>query len=228
MKPQPTDSEDIAGIGSTARSIISLLLAIHLMILFVLLSGSLVGLDSEYRSEVQDRLFVLFNAYGQPLQMDVTAKPYYLYQGNPLDDNLILAVDLLDEDGEVSETVLLGSAEDNVSGNRRRMRQIALGIASAARSPDTTTQAIAPVFAKAVGGFVLKKKEVKRGVIRCRTHLPQMLNFVTNEGVTEEDPYADVYFTTHYEADIWISENGKVEILKRASQSQVAPTDEGS
>jgi hypothetical protein len=55
-----------------------------------------------------------------------------------------------------------------------------------------------------------------------------MLNFVTNEGVTEEDPYADVYFTTHYEADIWISENGKVEILKRASQSQVAPTDEGS
>ncbi|PHR97081.1 MAG: hypothetical protein COA78_28055 [Blastopirellula sp.] len=226
MNQQPTDSENIAGIGSTARSIISLLLAIHLIILSVLLSGSLVGVDGEYRSEIQARLFGLFNVYGQPLQMDVTAKPYYLYQGNPLDDDLILAVDLLDEDGEVSETVLLGSAEDNLSGDRRKMRLIARVIASAIRNPDY--EAMAPLYAKNVGGFVLKKKGVKRGVIRCLTHDPLRINFVSSDGTTEEDPYADVYFTTHYEADVWISENGKVEILKRASQSQVAPTDEGS
>src|SRR3954471_13888696 len=92
---QPTHSKPAAASDAESgvwRSVVSLLLCIHLFCVAVVLASNSPG--SYRRSPLQGRLVSIFAAYTRLLHFDPEFTPYYYTLGRPLDDDTWLVVDL--------------------------------------------------------------------------------------------------------------------------------------
>src|SRR5437773_12178420 len=83
---KPASSNDDS--QAMLRSVVSLLLSIHLFCVAVVLASNF------RRSPLQSRLVSIFACYTQLLDFDPEYTPYYYTLGRPLDDDTWLAVDL--------------------------------------------------------------------------------------------------------------------------------------
>src|SRR5438270_4455796 len=111
------------------RSVVSLVLCIHLFCVAVVLAANSPG--NFRRSPLQGRLVSIFAAYTRLLHFDPEFTPYYETLGRPLDDDTWLVIDLYPSgeqpvsQQQLAKTIQLPEGGSNWLENRRRGLQLA-------------------------------------------------------------------------------------------------------
>jgi hypothetical protein len=208
---------------NTLRSVISLVLFIHLFCVAVVLSSNF------RRSRLQARLVSLFAPYTQLLHLDPDFTPYYFTLGRASDDDTWLAIDLYaDANQPVNAQPLVKSVKlhDSTSvwlGNRRRCLQLAQMLAASA-DPENENDDITSEIAKPVGTWLIRQTNNGRAVVRCVRRMSQPYDLSTlNTGFPADRPTDTAYDQALYEADVWIDEDGIPQVQKRVSRAEAAP-----
>jgi hypothetical protein len=229
MASTPAAKSD--GSPDLLRSVLSVLIFIHLFCVAVVLSSNL------RRSALQNRLVGLFAVYTQLLDFDPDFTPYYYTFGRDIDGDARLVVDLY-ADADVGadkqpllKTVTLPDGGTNWLGDRRRY--FALGrIVALNAQPENENDDLTGEIAKAIGARVMLEHGAQRCVVRCVQRLTQPLDLdFLNPGFPRDNPTDPRYELMPYEADVWIDKgdnlesplDDKVLMIKRASRAEVAP-----
>jgi hypothetical protein len=209
--------------ASALYSAISLALFIHLFCVAVVLSSNF------RRSTLQARLVSVFAPYTQLLHFDPDFTPYYFTLGRASDDDTWLAIDLYaDANLPVSDQPLVKSVRlhDGTSawlGGRRRAMQLAQMVAANAE-PEMENDDITSAIARPVGAWLIRQTGNGRAVVRCVRRMSQPYDLASlNPGFPAENPQDAAYDSTLYEADVWIDEDGQVQVQKRVSRAEAAP-----
>jgi hypothetical protein len=217
------NTEPATGESSPVRSLISLLLFIHLFCVGVVLSSNF------RRSRLQNDLVGLFAVYTQLLNFDPDYTPYYYTLGRQLDDDTWFTIDLYaDAEQQVSaqpllKTVTLPEGGTNWLGDRRKYFRLA-EILAANADPDTENDDITGEIARSVGARIMREENARRAVVQCIRRSSQPLDLTAlNPGFPADRPTDPAYNTTVYQADVWFDEDNQVQVLKRASRAEVAP-----
>jgi hypothetical protein len=217
-----TTAQRDAGPG-TLRSVISLVLFIHLFCVAVVLSSNF------RRSRLQARLVSLFAPYTQLLCFDPDFTPYYFTLGRSSDDDTWLAIDLYADATQpvsgqpIAKSVRLHDGTSVWLGNRRRAMQLAQMVAAHA-DPETENDDLTSAIARPVGAWFIRATHNGRAVVRCVRRLSQPYNLSTlNAGFPADQPTAAAYDAILYEADVWIDEDGEAQVQKRVSRAEAAP-----
>jgi hypothetical protein len=218
-KPAAMSSEGSA----TARSIVSLLICIHLFCVAVVLASNF------RRSALQTQLVSIFAPYTKLLHLDPSRTPYYYTLGRNIDDDTWLVIDLYPSadlpvvQQKIATTTHLPSGGSNWLENRRRGFQLAKLLADSA-DPLNENDDVTSEIARAVGGWAIRKSGNGRAVVRCLRKYSQSYDLsLLNAGFPADRPTDVAYDTTVYEADVWIDEDNQVQVQKRASRAEVAP-----
>jgi hypothetical protein len=222
--PQPENDTATQSPNPTLRSVLSLVIVIHFVCV-------LTVLGSTYRrSRLQARLVGLFGPYTQLLAFDPGFfTPYYYTQGRTSDDDAIIAVDLYaDADKAVDEQQPLASVSLPGGGSpwlADRRRAIALARQMAVYAdPEVEADALSGEIARAVASRLMHEHSARRAVVRCTRRLSQPLDLATLfPGFPPNEPTASQYDTLLYQADVWLDEDGEVQVQKRVAAAEAAP-----
>lgn len=213
---QPDGSETFQ-LNETARAIISLLLFIHCFCITVVLSANFIA------SPVQQRLISAFAPYVRSLNFDPQFTRFHLTHAEPEHDDQFIEVVL----AESPETLVARFPKVgwSLSDRYRRYHTLASALAfNANREFDS----VSGEFARAIGAHVMQENDLKKVVVRCRWHRAQPLDPVGQGAQNPSDPNDEAYYDTVYEADVWIADDGSVQVLKKSSQREVAPAVTGA
>jgi hypothetical protein len=232
---QPTSSKP-AGTSESERgalrSIVSLLICIHLFCVAAVLAANSPG--NFRRSPLQGRLVSIFAAYTRLLHFDPEFTPYYYTLGRPLDDDTRLVIDLYPSgelpvgQQQVAKTIQVPEGGSNWLENRRRGFQLAKLLAASA-DPQSENDDITSEIARAVGGWAMRQTGNGRAVVRCLRRYSQPFDLAAlNAGFPPDRPTDPAYDATVYEADVWTDEDKQVQVQKRASRAEVAPRQTGA
>jgi hypothetical protein len=203
--------------SATARSIISVLLFIHLFCL-------LVALASNYLlSPLQIQLLNTLAPYTQLMKLQPMA-PYHLTDGTEISHDHVLEVEVTagPQQGEV-----IRLPEGRIAGRPPRQRAQMLARTVGATSYFRIEQNTA-ALAKAVGARVLNAGGNVEVVVRCLRRQPQDRLFDATNPTTPADPRAPAYLTAVYEARVWRDRYGQVQLLKIEERKVVAPLENES
>jgi hypothetical protein len=214
--------------GAVTRSVISLLLCIHLFCVAVVLGSNF------RRSPLQGRLVAVFSAYTKLLHFDPEFTPYYYTLGRTSDDDTWLTIDLYPSadqpvaQQESVKTVRLPEGGSNWLENRARAFHLAKLLAMNAE-PGAENDDLTGEIARSVGGWAMRTTGNQRAVVRCIRRMSQPFDVSTlNAGFPADRPRDLAYDSLVYEADVWTDEDGQVQLLKRASRAEVAPRQTGA
>jgi hypothetical protein len=223
VPPRPTAKSDPPSDGATLRSVLSLLICIHLFCIAVVLAANF------RRSPLQGQLVSIFAGYTKLLHFDPEFTPYYYTLGRPSDDDTWLVIDLYPSaeqpvaQQQVAKTVRLPAGGSNWLDNRKRAFQLAKLLSNNAE-PGNENDDLTGEIARSVGGWAMHTTNNHRAVVRCVRRASQPLDLATlTPGFPAERPTDPAYDATIYEADVWTDEDGQVQLLKRASRAEVAP-----
>jgi len=220
---RPATKSETPSDGATLRSVLSLLICIHLFCVAVVLAANF------RRSPLQGKLVSIFSGYTKLMHFDPEFTPYYYTLGRPTDDDTWLVIDLYPSaeqpvaQQQAAKTVRLPEGGSNWFDNRKRAFQLAKLLANAAE-PGNENDDFSGEIARSVGGWAMRTTDNHRAVVRCVRRMSQPLDLATlNPGMPAERPTDPAYENTIYEADVWTDEDGQVQLLKRASRAEVAP-----
>jgi hypothetical protein len=223
VPPRPATKSDSSNDSATLRSVISLLICIHLVCVAVVLAANF------RRSPLQGKLVSIFSGYTKLLHFDPEFTPYYYTLGRPSDDDTWLVIDLYPSaeqpvaQQQSVKTVRLPEGGSNWFDSRKRALQLAKLLANAAE-PGSENDDLTGEIARSVGGWAMRTTDNHRAVVRCVRRMSQPLDLATlNPGMPPERPTDAAYDNTVYQADVWTDEDGQVQLLKRASRAEVAP-----
>ena len=214
VRPESEPREAISG----GTGVVSLLLLIHLACVGVALSSNL------HRSTLQARLMEVLQPYLGLVNLDPDFTPYHLTQGQSLDDDHFLEVELVTSSH--SSTAAIDLQNDRVTlerGNRwgfarRRYRRLAYAIAYHARAENDHLTA---ALARAAAGLVLEKGADRQAIVRCQQHESQPRRLEDLAAGFPENPAAAQYHRKVYEADVWFAE-GLLRVQKRVTDQEAA------
>jgi hypothetical protein len=214
--------------GAIARSVLSLLICIHLFCVAVVLSSNF------RRSALQARLVSIFAGYTKLLHFDPEFTPYYYTLGRTSDDDTWLTIDLYPSadqpvgQQQVAKTIRLPDGGSNLFENRARAFQLAKLLAMNAE-PGNDNDDLTGEIARSVGGWAMRTTGNHRAVVRCIRRMSQPYDLSTlNPGFPADRPKDPTYEAMLYDADVWTDEDGQVQVLKRASRAEVAPRQSGT
>jgi hypothetical protein len=225
VPPRPATKSDSPSDGATLRSVLSLLICIHLFCVAVVLAANF------RRSPLQGKLVSIFSPYTKLLHFDPEFTPYYYMLGRPTDDDTWLTIDLYPSaeqsvaQQQSVKTVRLPEGGSNWLDNRKRAFHLAKLLASAAE-PGNENDDLSGEIARSVGGWAMRTTDNHRAVVRCIRRESQPFDLSTlRPGFPPDRPTDPAYESNPpiYEADVWLDEDGQVQLLKRASRAEVAP-----
>jgi hypothetical protein len=192
---------------------LSLALFIHCFCVAVVLGSTYV------RSALQARLVGIFGPYTEALAFDPGQQiPYYYTHARLQDEDATLQIDLY-ADGQlpVARQKLLATVDfpsprlSRWLPDYQRSMRLVRRLATYA-DEETGDENLSSMIARDIGARVLREHGAGRAVVRCTRHGSQGLR----AGDEPEDALV-------YEADVWIDETGKPEVVKRLSAAEVAP-----
>ena len=146
--------------SDAARSVVSVLLVIHLLIVFVALSSYVSP------SSLQSRLLSLFSLYAEPLNLNLSSggrsdARFYLTRTTTQDFPVELEIEV---QGEAADAKVVLPNPDRSWGPRARREQALLSMyARFAQSEET-----AAILSTSIGAAVMAQHEVQRATIVCR------------------------------------------------------------
>ena len=228
VPPRPASKSDVPGDGAVLRSVLSLVICIHLFCVAVVLAANF------RRSPLQGKLVSIFSGYTKLLHLDPEFTPYYYTLGRTSDDDTWLVIDLYPSadlpvaQQQSAKTVRLPEGGSNWFDDRKRAFQLAKLLATNAE-PGNENDDFTGEIARSVGGWAMRTTDNHRAVVRCVRRMSQPLDLaMLNPGFPPDRPSDQAYDSTVYEADVWTDEDGQVQLLKRASRMEVAPGRTGS
>jgi hypothetical protein len=143
-----------------ARSVVSVLLAIHLFVVFIVLASHVSP------STLQSRVLGLFSAYVDPLNFDLSSggrsdARYYLTRTTTGDFPAELVIEV---QGEAADTKLVLPSPDRSWGPAARREQALVSVYAELSSNED----LAPILSNSIGGSVMAHYEAERASIVCR------------------------------------------------------------
>ena len=209
--PSPTWSPE-------TRSLVSLLIFVHLFALFV-------GVTTYARpSDLQLRLHDLFDPYLRNLhftahQVSYPVARYYLTHALPTDVDFTCQVDFSGPDGALQQVTIPPAG---LQPPIRARRYQAIANAAGTMVDPEGNEDLASILPKALAGAVLKQHGAAQGNIRVRAnYIPQIEDMGEVAAGRRTPPTNDVY-----EAKVFVTGNS-VELLKKANKLEVAPVQPG-
>lgn len=210
---------------STARSIISVLLFVHLFCVFVVLA-------SNYRrSPLLGRLVSFFGVYTQALNFDPNFTPFHLTTGQTADDDHILEVEMSDGPA-AGQKVLLPPFRYPWLDQRRRFMAVNNLFASQAEflvddrddANDQSAGIATAELSKAVGGYYLRQNGGTHCVVKLVHRLSQPMEIeALPANYPRDNPRADAYHNVLFTADVIQATDGSLVATRRQAARSVAP-----
>jgi len=197
--------------GEPARTIVSLLLVIHLFCLATVLSANLAP------SPLQLRLVETLAPYTRLICIDPDSRRYHLTHAVPDDDDHLLDVTLSEEG---NRSVVFPDVGWRGSPRRERYQALAELLAFFARRDGEESAAL---LARSAGRAVMIQEGATRAVVRCRRRRPQPTVLPPRSAANPPDPRAEEYLEDVYTADVWIDPDGSVQLVRRVTAREVAP-----
>jgi hypothetical protein len=201
-----------SGISEGARSVVSLLILLHLFCVFVSLLGN------ESASVLRNRLAAVLAPYTRLVNLDPEfTAGFHLTHAMEYEDDHQLVVEL----GEPAQTTPYPAPGQRWSGfplgfRELRWRMLArrLGVLATEQNND---EAMAEL-ARAIGQAVFAETQVDRFVLRCRRLRPSELDSDVDRTVDDAATYE-----TLYGADVVRDHQGVVRIHKQIETEDAAP-----
>jgi hypothetical protein len=204
----------------TLRSLVSLLIVLHLLCVGFVFSAN------TNPSALQQRLAGVLGPYTQLLHLDPGgARLQFTGSGELSDDHVIVVVPKR-SDGSADETeaVRIPGSETRGTADRWRATMLANEMGAYAEREE-----LIALFAKSIGRRVMQDRGFDHVFVRVLHKVAQPLDLSTLlPGFPADDPDAAPYFSLVYEAEVWIDEDQQVQVLKRASGLNAAPTSQGA
>lgn len=209
---------------SALRSVVSLVILIHLTCVLVVLVANFG------RSALLSDLVSVFAPYTQFFNFDPDFTPYYLIHSRDNDDHVIV-VDLYPK-GEESvasqqlvKTVVLPDSGSRWMGERRRYFALANVLAFHAQNEGVqSAEDAAAELARTIGRRLMDENSVRRSVVKVVQRMSQPFDPATLlPGFPPDKPTDPRYDVLQYEADVWYDDEGQVQVVKRAGIGEVAP-----
>ena len=210
-----------AEISSTASSLITIWLVIHLSLLLLVCSSNLTP------SGLQTRLVSVFRPYTRALNLDFTQligeddgkfnTPYNLTHSIYSDsDHRIEILPKGADESNGSAWITLPDVGWQGGDRRRRYQRLADCFAYLSEFDDSRKA----VLAQAICESFLRRAEVVPSQIRCRSHLGIELSLILDG--ERYDVNGPEYFRVEYAADTIVVGGSKISLNPKESQSQVA------
>jgi hypothetical protein len=195
------------------RTLISLLIVVHLFFVFV-------SLHANYsRSQLLGRILRRFGFYTQLLNLDPDFKPYYLTHATEADvDHRIEILPV----GEARWHTLAAQGWA-AAAEHARLQRLAAAMAYVAEDESAAAR-----LAQAVGEHVLHQRGLAPRQIRVRRHMLQDWEVIRSGTARERDPDSEVYFRTPYIVGCVVSGDGRVQVVRMAGTGEVAQPPERS
>jgi hypothetical protein len=215
----PADRQPPAVPTPTVRSFVSLALVLHLVCIGFVFSANVNP------SLLQQRLAGILGPYTQLLHLDPGLAKVQFTDGTPATEDYVIVVVPRMSDGAAAEAdqVRLPGSEPRFSPQRWRAAALAREMGAY-----TPRDELIALFARAIGAQVMQDKGLDHVYVRVLHKASQPLNLAELlPGFPPDDPDAPPYFDQIYEAEVWIDEDGDVQVLKRATGRDAAPTSEG-
>lgn len=210
--PQPPP---VIAWSSEVRSLVSLLLFIHLFVVFVAVT------TYTRPSGLQERLHELFSPYLRTLHLSAFPVTYpfaryHLTHALPTDVDFTCEVDYKGPEGRQTVTI----PERPLWPRIRQRRYQALANAAGALTDEEADEDLGGILPRAIAGSVLKSHGATEGTFRCRAHYLALIDQMTEVDAGRRGPLEN--FRVTYEAQV-ISSGGTVELLKKSTTLEVAP-----
>jgi len=198
------------------RSVISLLLLIHIVCVAVMLSSSLAP------SSLQTRLVELFSPYVSALALDPTGKELFLTHGDVDDVDWRIEWRGADDPPDVWH-LGLPQARLRVGWERRREQRLNWEVASRFLEEDND-EAIAAAgrLVAAISRWLVSNQPDRPVEIRLRRHTLQRPDAVDATDERDRNAWSSAYFDTLYRASI-VVDGDRVRIVRRTAAQEEAP-----
>lgn len=225
---QDTNDTDADSPSDGVRSIITLLLILHLFCVGVALSANWE------RSLLKDALKQVLAPYIRTLALDPEDRPYELTHAEAVDVDNSIRVRITDPIGDIWQMQLPDPERWPSSASYRRGRSLADALAFGAlseneRADSMVAQIAQGVAAHAVANWRRERDELSadtpiRAEIICRQHTLQSIDNARSGTPRQRNPHDPAFFRNIYEADILVdTRTGSVELNRRRQAGQVAP-----
>jgi hypothetical protein len=197
-KSGPTPNDPAAHVPQGVRTVVSLLLFVHMFGLGLVFFSNFEGGD--WDSTLLDGMKKVVRPYMYPLWLD---RPYHyhLTYGHELDFDHYIDVALVGH-GSAEETIVR-LPDDNLGVGPRRERYERLAWHFARRAAATAPDPLNELLPLAIGAGVLKQNDAKRAQVRLFRKAPLFLDDVlagTDRNTPDERVYAaDVFFLPGYD-----------------------------
>jgi hypothetical protein len=212
--PAPAVPEEVWEYSSLKRTAISLLLIIHFFLAFVAMSGNL----APAYSQLESRILARFAFYTQLLNIDLNFTPFYWTHATVEDVDHRIEVLAQGQRAEVDGDWLV-LPDVGWRGTDRYQRYQRLGRVWALISPQDELTAS---LAQAVGTSFRAQRNVIPARVRCRRHMLQSWEVIRGGTPGERNPNDSSYYQVAYDANLVVSRNGTVSVVKLAAASEIA------
>lgn len=204
----------------TLRSIVSLLIVLHLLCVGFVFSAN------TNPSALQQRLAGVLGPYTQLLHLDPGGARLHFTGGGEMGEDYVIVVAPRRSDGSAgeSEAVRIPGNEARGTADRWRAAYLAHEMSSYAERDE-----LIALFAKSIGRRVMQDQGFDHVFVRVLHKSSQPLDLSTLlPGFPADNPDAEPYYDQVYEAEVWIDEDQQTQVLKRASGLNAAPTSQGA
>ncbi len=214
-KSASEESDSPPELSDGVRTVISLLLFVHLFAISLAFWGNFEGAEFDPKPGLIPRMQAVVRPYLYPLWLDRPFQHHLTY-GAPMDFNHFLEVAITSaEPGDEPSVLQLPAVDAGPSLAANRYRRLAWHIARRAQTPDG-----ADLLPLAVGGGVLMQYEAERVQVRCLRQQPLFLDALDGSA-TSPMPTADERV---YAADIFfLPGNDQPQLNKIGEARDFAP-----
>ena len=219
--PAVPPKSDSAPPDHTRRSVVTLLLVIHLFLVIVALSSNF------FPSPLQAKLLDRFAFYTRVLHVDRSfLRADFQVDARPFIPEPAFLTHATEQDVDHRVEVLTSTTEDDwlllstrgFPGSERYRRYQRFAKLMSALAAD---EAAAGLLAQSVGTHFVQQRASKPQQVRVRKHLLQPMVALRDGTEEERDPASAVFFRTDYAANILVLRSG-VSVVKIDAASQVA------
>ncbi len=218
----PGSSIDSAAAGPSdrTRSIITLLLVLHLIIVAVALSGNYL------RSPLQARFLDVLRPYAQLLNFELDFLPYQLTHATAADVDH--RIEVLPEGADPDDAdAWRGLPDRGFRGGERYHRYQRLARLMAFLAEQGASETAVSMIGRSVAENFVQQQDVRTDRIRCRRHMLQPAEAVRGGTAEQRNPNDPSYFRTLYDASTIVDDSGRVDLVKIDAADEVARPDTG-
>ena len=213
--PSSNSSSPPRGPSERTRSVVSLLLTLHLIVLAFALSGNFL------RSPLQSRVLAVLRPYAQTLNFELDFLPYQLTHATAADVDHRIEVLPADADPDQADAWRVLPDRGFRGGERYKRYQRLARLMGYLADEDASGNGLSMIGRGVAENFVMQRG-IRTDRIRCRRHMLQDWESVQGGTAQQRNPNDPSYFRVVYAANTIVSDNGRVSLLKISDVGEVA------